>query len=115
MNGEDYTGENERRKDTVSVRLALLERSYFENKESQAALHKRITEIKTEMVSEISAGMDKVLFKLDKRDEQCAEHNIRTTKLESAASTVDRWLVAITSAMAAAVAWMFHTQTKVGK
>jgi len=44
----EYDGE-ERRKDSTSVRLALLERSYFESRDSLISVHKRITEHRDDM------------------------------------------------------------------
>ena len=53
----EHNGE-ERRTDDTSVRLALLERSYFENKDSQAAIQKGISEFKIEVKADMRAGFD---------------------------------------------------------
>lgn len=111
MNDEKYTGE-ERRTDSVSVRLALLERSYFENKDSNIAIHKRITEIRKGVAEEVKTGLESILAKLDKQQEKCAEHKAETATLENNIKWINRWLTGLTTAYTATVAaiagFIFH-------
>jgi len=111
---EKYNGE-ERRTDNTSVRLALLERSYFENRDSNVAIHKRITEtrkeiseIKENVAAEIRTGLESLFTNLAKQQERCAKHEARTATVENTVKWLDRWLVTTWAAIMTAAGFLLH-------
>ena len=119
-------GFQERRTDTVSVRLALLEkcaadadRRHEENKKSLIAVHVRLSDIQLDFASALSKGIDAVIDKTDaqtksltakmdaqieaygKRSERIATLENITLWLERAGYGRGLWL-------AATWAWIIH-------
>lgn len=106
----------ERRTDDTNVRLALVEQScsqaevrHIENKTSLIAVHRRITE----STSLTTKGIDAILEKLDKKNEDCAEHKGRTVKLESNILWVERWVATSWAALIAGLTLLFTHHDKV--
>lgn len=104
----------ERRTDDTSVRLALLEQNVLvadvrhkENKKSLAAVHKRLTEIKSEVASEVKTGLDAILKKMDDKNVQCAEHGRLLAEVQSNIHWIDRWALGISAAVTTIGGWIF--------
>lgn len=107
----DYIGD-ERRRDSISVRLALLERSYVENKESLVSVHKRITEVKTDLIVEVRNGFKQVASTASEVKLELAEQKKVTDKIINDHSWFYKWLIAEWTAIAGLGVWFFTHATK---
>lgn len=117
---EDYNGEHRRKDD---VRIALLEQAakqsesrHNENKQSLIAVHKRITEIQKGVENEVKQGLAAIFAKIDvqqtNQHEKCQKHLERITKIETGIIWIDRWAMALSTAIIAIGGWIFHSARK---
>ena len=104
----DYNGE-ERRQDKTNVRLALLERSYFENKDSQIAIHKRVTEFKSEVKEDMRVGFNDLKETIKESAKGCV---VCKKEIDGRISGLEAWRNWLTGAYATATivigAWLSH-------
>ena len=106
----------ERRKDETSVRLALLERSYFENKESLVSVHKRISGNASVVKEDMRIGFQDLKETIQESAKGCVECKKDTVKnfkaVEDKISILMGWRSWITGAYVATAAiisvWINH-------
>ena len=104
----DPLKDGERRTDGHSVRLALVERSFFEIKESQAAVHKRLSEQDVKFDNGISAILERMEAQEAERRKACKECQDDVNALKTSSLFIDRWLLAISGALVTMSGWIFH-------
>ena len=93
----EYDGKTERRQDGASVRLALLESNFANLKESQVAIHKRITDFKSEIKEDMRVGFrdlkDEIHEFFEKSEAKCT---LCSGGFEKRLSIIERWRAWIT-------------------
>ena len=110
-----------RRQDGHSVRLALVERSFFEVKEAQTAICRRLAEQDVKLDKGVDAIMDKMDALETKRLVLCTKHTdglheikIEVKTLQNSATFIDRWLLALSVAITSIGSWIFYHGSKKG-
>ena len=106
----------ERRTDDTSVRLALLERSYFENKDSQAAIQKGISEFKIEVKADMRAGFDDLKEMMKESSKGCVvckkDTEEKIQKVDDKVRVLQNWRNWLTGAYGATMiiagAWLSY-------
>jgi len=104
----EHNGE-ERRTDSTNVRLALLERSYFENKDSLVSVHKRITDFKSEVKADMRTGFEDIKNEIKESAKGCA---ICKKDIDDKFSALQAWRNWLTGAYGATMiiagAWLSY-------
>lgn len=107
----------ERRKNALSTehRFTILEGIAGTNKTGIETLHARFSQFDHEQKAELRIATAEILERLDRKQNDCAEHKSKTAQLETFGALIEKLAYVFGAAIAAIGGWIFQHHDKIIK